>query len=76
MDFRDLMNDTLVVAFQKFESLKSEKAFLSFLIGISIRLLANYQRKKREIIYTSEDKIKHIAANSRTDYDAEIYLLY
>ena len=41
MEYQDLMNDTLLVAFQKFDTLKSEKAFLSFLIGISVRILAN-----------------------------------
>ncbi len=41
MDYKDLINESLLIAFEKFYSLKSEKAFLSFLIGISIRVLAN-----------------------------------
>lgn len=48
MDFRDLMNDTLVVAYEKIDTLKSTDAFLSFLFGISVRLLGNYSKKKKE----------------------------
>ena len=51
MDYKDLMNDTLLVAYQKFESLKSKEAFLSFLFGISIRLLANNNKKKKAEIF-------------------------
>jgi DNA-directed RNA polymerase specialized sigma24 family protein len=47
MEYQDLMNDTLLVAYQKLETLKSEKAFLSFLIGISVRILANHHKKKK-----------------------------
>lgn len=48
MDFRDLMNDSLLIAFEKFDSLRSTDAFLSFLFGICVRVLGNYGQKKRE----------------------------
>ncbi len=76
MEFRDLMNDTLLIAFQKFETIYSEKAFLSFLIGISIRVMANHTRKTRRIVYTSEESMDAIPGESRTDGKAEIYLLH
>ncbi|WP_294677139.1 sigma-70 family RNA polymerase sigma factor [uncultured Fluviicola sp.] len=47
MDFRDLMNDTLLVAYEKFDSLKSKEAFLSFLFSICVHVLGNYHQKKR-----------------------------
>lgn len=47
MPFEDLMNETLLIAYQKIEGLKKEGSFLSFLIGISLRVLANNQRKKK-----------------------------
>lgn len=75
MEYRDLMNDTLLIAFQKFETVNSEKAFLSFLIGISIRLMANHYRKKREVAYTNEETMHDIPGESRTDVQAEIHLL-
>ena len=36
MEFRDLMNETLLVAFEKFDTLKSKDAFLSFLFSGSV----------------------------------------
>lgn len=48
MNFRDLMQESVVVAYEKFDSLKDKKAFLHFLFGISIRILANSNRKISE----------------------------
>lgn len=45
--YEDLINETLLIAFKKMTDIKDERAFLSFLIGISTRLLANSKRKKR-----------------------------
>ena len=45
--YEDLMNDCLLRAFDKLDSLKDRDAFLSFLIGISRRLLANASRKMK-----------------------------
>lgn len=48
MDYRDLMNDTLLVAYEKLDKLQSEQAFLSFLFGICVRILGNHIQKKKE----------------------------
>ena len=53
MPFRDLMQDTLVIAFSKFEQLKQNEKFLYYLFGIATRLLAN-QRRKISPIYQNE----------------------
>lgn len=45
--FRDIMQDTLIVAFTKFETLQSKDAFLHFLFGTATRILANHRKKKR-----------------------------
>ncbi len=77
MDYQDLMHDTLLVAFEKFESLKSETAFLSFLFGISVRLLANYNKKKKEVGLNQEDKSLLIPdRNANTAKDAEVHFLH
>lgn len=47
MPFEDLVNETLLIAYKKLDELKTEGAFLSFLIGISIRILSNHHRKKK-----------------------------
>jgi len=49
MDFKDLMQETIIVAFEKFESMRHPSAFKSFLIGTSIKILANDSRKIREL---------------------------
>ncbi len=48
MDFKDLMQETVVVAFEKFDEIKNIDSFLYFLFGISIRLLSNANRKIKE----------------------------
>lgn len=50
LDFKDLMHDTLVVAFEKFDKVQSPESFLYFLFGITIRLLSNANKKKQAIL--------------------------
>ena len=45
--YEDLMNDCLLKAYHKLDTLKDQQAFLSFLIGICRRLLANASRKMK-----------------------------
>ena len=77
MDYQDLMNDALLVAFEKFETLKFEKAFLSFLFGICVRLLANNNRKKKEVELINDETIYQLPdQNAHTDLDVEIHFLH
>ena len=76
MDFRDLMNDTLVIAFQKFEGLQSEKAFLSFLFGICTRLLSNHQKKRKDLAPLDKTIMDQYQSDLRTDADAEVHVLH
>ncbi|MCH2224892.1 MAG: RNA polymerase sigma factor [Crocinitomicaceae bacterium] len=77
MDSSDLINETLLVAFEQFDSLRSKKAFLSFLFGISIRVLSNHHRKRKERTLMKEDKILQLNdANANTELDADVYFLY
>lgn len=75
MEYRDLMNETLLVAFEKFETLRSKEAFLSFLFGISVRILSNNHQKKKEVHLTSEhsDKLNSRATQAA---DPDIDFLY
>ncbi len=50
MDFKDLMHDTLVVAYEKFDKVQHADTFLYYLFGITIRLLANANRKKQALL--------------------------
>jgi RNA polymerase sigma-70 factor (ECF subfamily) len=46
LDFRDVINESLLIAYSKFESLTSPKSFLSFLFGIAVRVIGNQLQKK------------------------------
>lgn len=77
MPYEDLMNETLLVAFHKFEALKKEGAFLSFLIGISTRLLANAHRKHRaETVEDEQLLINYADADERIEQQFEVEFLH
>lgn len=69
MDFKDLMQETVVVAFEKLDELKSKDTFLHFLFGISIRILSNSNQKIREEKWSDS-----FEKRSTTDFDAEKHL--
>lgn len=77
MFYKDLMHDAIVVAYEKFDTLKSEKAFLHFLFGIAIRILANSNRKKRpESLRENQSAFQFEDEANRADKNDEINLLY
>ncbi len=43
--YRDLMQESILVAYSRFEQVREPEKFLYFLFGIATRLLANQQRK-------------------------------
>ena len=48
MEYQDLMQESIRIAFEKFNELKSPDAFLHFLFGISMRVMSNANKKRRE----------------------------
>lgn len=77
MEASDLINETLLVAFDKFETLKSKEAFLSFLCTISSRILSNAYHKKKERLLKKEDGADYLNdSNADSGMDAEIHFLY
>ena len=50
--------------------------FLSFLIGISIRILANHNAKKKEELLSHEAELIVRDENALTERNAEVYMLY
>ena len=77
MEYKDLMNETLLVAYEKLGTFQSEKAFLSFLFTISVRILANSHRKKKTDSFPSQEKMNTFSdVNANTELEAEVYLLH
>jgi RNA polymerase sigma-70 factor (ECF subfamily) len=77
MDYKDLINETLLIAFKKFDTLKEDKAFLSFLFTICIRILANNNKKKKEILTSEGPQVfNDIIGDSDTEKDLNVSLLH
>ncbi len=77
MEYRDLINETLLVAFDKFETLRSKEAFLSFLFSISVRILSNNNIKKKERPFSKEDNINQLNdTESSGEVTTDIQFLY
>jgi len=76
MEHSDLMNDTLLIAFKKMETLQSKDAFLSFLFGICVRVLSNHNQKIREERFSNDDNSSIMDQSQNTDLDTDIHYLY
>lgn len=77
MEFRDVMHETLLIAYEKIDTLKAPEAFLSFLIGISVRIVSNHNRKKQEAFLHDETRVFSIPDNGPlTSDEADIHFLY
>lgn len=77
MPYKDLINETLLIAYAKLEKLKSETAFLSFLIGIAIRVLSNSNRKHRPSVGAEDFEIENYPdATGFMERKFEVEMLY
>ncbi|MDX2359282.1 MAG: RNA polymerase sigma factor [Crocinitomicaceae bacterium] len=77
MEYNDLMNDTLLIAFEKFDTLRNQKAFLSFLCGISVRVIGNHHQKKKEYRIHKEDQVFSIPdRHADAQRDTDVHYLY
>ena len=77
MDFRDVINETLLIAFGKYDTLKSRESFLSFLFGIAVRVIGNQlQKKKTERFQGEEEKYDREDQHTNPSEDADIHFLY
>lgn len=61
--FQDIMHDTLIIAYEKLDELKSTDVFLHYLFGTSTKILAN-QRKKKRPEYAENLNIKYERVHS------------
>ncbi|MEO9533212.1 MAG: RNA polymerase sigma factor [Crocinitomicaceae bacterium] len=76
MEYADLMNETLMRAYEKFDTLKSKDAFLSFLFSISVRVLANTNRKRNETTKLNHEAFIVSDHSNLADKNADVHLLY
>ena len=64
MDFKDLMQETVMVALERFDGIRDKQAFLSFLFGTSIRILSNANRKRKEERWSDDYENKQSERNA------------
>ncbi len=73
----DVVSETILIAFERFESLKDEKAFLSFLFTIASRVRITLYRKNFRYQLTEPDKFDYIKCDSQSPEDfTDVKLLY
>jgi RNA polymerase sigma factor (sigma-70 family) len=73
LDYKDLMHDTILIAFNKFHDIKEEKAFLHYLFGTAIRVLSNHKKKKKPDYSENLSQFEH-QFNEKTEVDKNIEL--
>lgn len=56
-EFKDLMHETIIIAYNKFDQVTEDKSFLFFLFGICRRILANNHRKISSINWDDSKEI-------------------
>ena len=77
MDFQDLMHDTLLIAYKKFDKVIHPNAFLSFLFGISIRILSNAHKKQKPQLWQNEFEAQNTFLAAETaDQTTDVIHLY
>ena len=74
MDFKDLMNESLLKAYENFHNLRTKEAFLAYLIGISIRVLAQNHRKRKEVSSNDHQFNRVYCSNIETSTDYQLLL--
>jgi RNA polymerase sigma-70 factor (ECF subfamily) len=75
MPFKDLMQETLLIAYSKLEQVKDREKFLFFLFGIATRILANDRRKVKHADLNEITESNHfqLPESNRTSEIEELY---
>ena len=63
-DAKDLVSETLAIAYENFKNLKNRKAFKYYLFGIASRLYRKKLRRKKYIVNYNEELASAIQDNS------------
>ena len=75
MPFKDLMQETLLIAYTKFDQLQEPDKFLYYLFGIASRIVSNHRRKVQYESLTEMDTVMTITQPA-ADRQAEKEQLY
>jgi RNA polymerase sigma-70 factor (ECF subfamily) len=77
-DVKDIIGETLLISYQKFETIRHEQALLSYMFTVASRLVYKLQDKKKQFTFVYDDqqaeKIVDTAASA--DLKIEVKDLY
>ena len=75
-DAKDLMSDTVLLAFERFETIRDMQKFKYFLFGIASRLFRKKIRRKKIIAFVGLENADKKETKEKTDDRASLSLLY
>lgn len=76
-DAKDLMGNTLEIAFKKFETLKDRAKFKYFIFGIASKITNNERRKWSNKIFVSDSNLnQQISSTQDSEQSADYYFLH
>jgi len=74
---KDLVSETILIAFERFHTLEKKESFLYFLFGIASNLFKQTLRRKKWWDTFNQDKAEQIASDAtRPDVHADVAILY
>jgi len=74
---KDLVNDTLIIAFEKFNEIREKKSLLYFLFGTAHNIYLNQQRRNKfKGEYTEELEINTVDSGIDPERQTDINLFY
>ena len=75
-DAKDLVNETVLRAFEGFHKIKDRTVFTRYLIGVSRRIYFNHLRRQKFWGAFSAPQAEMIPDNQKTDVSIEVRILY
>ena len=76
MEHGDLINESLLTAYQKFDSINDKSKLLSFLIGTAVKILSNSSRKMKAETGVIDINSSRAIATQNTESRIEVRLLH
>jgi len=76
VEAKDLVSETVLLAYERLDSLRKEKSFRYFLFGIARNLIRRQQRRKKFWGVFNTKKAEQISAKTQKAMNPDVQLLY
>jgi RNA polymerase sigma-70 factor (ECF subfamily) len=71
-DVKDIIGETLLVAYQKFETIRHREALLSYLFTVASRMVYRLQDKNKQFSYVYDDQQTEQVADQSSNVESRI----